>query len=281
MSKLMRFELVRIVSEFLANCVAFLDTASIRSAVNPLFAWALLRHFTTRQQLSAAFGPQIIQTIKTSENKSLLFEMMITFVCHSLPSFSGTGEDDPILTVFDNAVLALLRLCVAVTSLPDFGTPTSAFLFLYSYRGMNFPKLVEAFLLPAIPYFGRKLQGYLLRLQSNIAFVVPEFGLANPVPSDAFNQCVGIDSPYVRQDYILDLLSSNLYLPCLNLRFLDLEHYLIDAFALFKATVAFSLWEDLRLCIIHLLNPTSLDRSTRCGSLFPCRVSTNPFAINS
>jgi hypothetical protein len=67
----------------------------------------------------------------------------------------------------------------------------------------------------------------------------------------------------VRLTFYLDLLLSlNLYFSCLNLPFIDVDHHLIDASALFKATLAFSLWDDLRMCI---------GRTTACGSLLPCR----------
>jgi hypothetical protein len=131
--------------------------------------------------------------------------------------------------------------------------------------------------MPTVPAFKRKFQGYLLRLQSNIAFVLPALRLENPIPSTSFNECAGIDSPYIRTDYIIDLLSSNLYLPCLNLRFLHLDHYLIDAFVLFKANVAFSLWEDLRVCIVQMLEKSTA--GARRGALRECRVSANPFSV--
>jgi hypothetical protein len=85
--KALRFEIVKISSDFLENCLAFLDWRDISGAVSPLFDWSLLRRLARNAQIAPLGGSNVVPGDGAGRDR--LFEMIVVYCCRALPSVSA------------------------------------------------------------------------------------------------------------------------------------------------------------------------------------------------
>jgi hypothetical protein len=196
-----RIERSKLITDFFESCIAFLDNQKVSSAINPLFDWRICRTFWHYPAVRPLVPPET-----PADPNPGLFERLLLDCGNEILARRADMRD---------SAFSMLRLCCNVTSYPQFGKPLAYFLVVKRWDDRAFQNLITELLFPNFSH-PRKLMGHVYRLMANLAFLVPDSQLEAPPELPA---CVGTNSPYIDIAFIRDLLTLNLYIPCMTLRF--------------------------------------------------------------
>ncbi|EAY14757.1 hypothetical protein TVAG_038650 [Trichomonas vaginalis G3] len=251
--------------DFLDSCVNFIDNPDAE-LLGAQFQFALLKNsnFEIKRRFSEFEQEQI-----ELYNEQLPFEKIFKLTIEN-SIYYISNPSNPNFLLHLRIVLNVLQICVNVTSQKSVGRALATYLAMFPQPNNSYFSIIMNHKIPRNRYTRRSI-GIYNRLYRNIIFWMSNGGSAldnfDRNNCQEFIESTGLDNPYIDVQYILDLLSGNLFIPRIVLSFLDFITYATTTFILFKETVALDIWEDIRLCLIQ--------DNLAAGQISKCKISGN------
>ena len=234
-------EFMFISIDFLDSSSTFLNENFLFDSIFPLISWNLCRNIYKLEDFyeinnNNYLTSDEIDDIYFSPEKLSLFEKIFQ-ICFN--EFENNYLNS---SSYYYLIITFIQFCVSITSQKEFGRPLSVFLSFYFNDDKNQIQLLYE-IGEKIPIFFKKIKSLIYQLNYNINFLI---NLKNfPFTLEEFYFNIGFNQVYFNVDYLIDLLSSNVYIPKLQLTYLDINNYFITSYLLYKHTLALNIWEDL------------------------------------
>ena len=251
----LQLELESNVFRFYELCFNFYDQKEVGKIIN-LFGFGILNKFK-------GLLPEVKKQIETAKENDFICNLYIHSVDIIQKIKKIKVQNETTINLIINYVFNILAFSAHVTGIYGKSIPLCFLLTLFIFDTQYFHIFFREFFNYIQPY-ERKFNAYLYRIQANISSFSNN-KIKNPFPSDElFLKTLDISSQYFDKSFIIDMLSSNLYIPSMALQYQTFDQYLIDLFILFKINLSYNLWNQIHdeLINIHISSKSNLSSIT-------------------
>jgi len=236
--------------DFLDGCSMYIDSSIVEPSLSSCIDWKICIPFLEEERFfwlrnANPISEDEYEYIQSIEPIPTLFEQLFEFAfTYSMDSIRKNEESDNEFAIHN--IITMIQLCVSITSQKFIGDPVAYYVMCAKINGQYFyPSFLDE--ITSFNQFNRRIVGLDGRLRDNLSKYFPSHNIPKYTTSLEYRKIIGIDSQYIDDQYLIDFLSSNMYIPRMVLNFLDVESFAIASFILFKQSFALNLWEDIVL----------------------------------